>query len=621
MKRITTLILTIFWITTYSQAQHPGPGTGMTVWLQAQSNEGQTTLMDVLNNKALASQPDTHTFNFNPAYSFKAEDGINLDITKSLGKGKSIFVVFKPAIGNEESIYSIDGTDRHQLMLTTHRMAELTRIQYMNFPSPAFPYPQLNTYMEGGISSSKKAKRFSLGAAPTFQNLPANGFTGSIAEVLIYDSMLSPEEKHEVESYLAIKYGLTLQHAIAPLVNLRGEHLWRKPIKPDFQFHHTVIGVDEEHSFFQPTSCSSLPGNHLKLSFHENNSENNGFISLRDNGLPFLFDENYNSLRIWSASNLNSTNNVIISWKEEEHLPSGDWKYWLRLDTSGAQTFHPNNIKYIAVNRKQGNLVSQPFLVDQDGSGDDIIQIVQRPGTFVDYHLTAGNCGSTPAMLDFKVVGNRGPYIVHVKNNSKTIYRENILHHDVITLGDLASGSLSIKLTDQVGNTTEEEIYVNDFEPNFQQPISMTTTSLPAFLDASVNVGNVKYTWYRDNTIISSQPQIRIDQEGTYRLTIKKEDCTYHQDFHFQGEEVFPGIAVELYPNPTINGYIYTSVNMADPAPIRINVHTLDGRLVSAQSYPAAYLTEHIAHVPGPGAYLVTFLTDHHSITRKLIAQ
>lgn len=623
MKRITTLILTIFWITTYSQAPHPGPGTGMTVWLQAQSKAGNTTLVDILNNKVLASQQEQKTFNFNPAYAFTGEKGVSLDISESLGKGKSIFVVFQPGIGNEESIYSIDGTDRHQLMLTTHRMAELTSIQYMNFPSPAFPYPQLNTYLEGGISSSQKANRFSLGSPPFYQKLPANGFSGSIAEVLIYDSMLSPEEKHQVESYLAIKYGLTLHHAIAPLVNLRGDYLWRKPIKPDFNFNHTVIGMDEKHAFFQPASRSSLPGNHLTLSFHDKNSLTDGFISLRDNGLPFLFDEKHNSLRIWSASNLNSTNEVTISWQEKNStLPSG-WDQWLRIDTSGATSFHPLKTRYIRVKRQSGKWISHPFHVDQDASGDDVIQIVQRPGAFVDYALNTGNCGSNSSTLDFKVIGNKGPYDVLVKNNSKTIYRKNILHQEVITIENLTSGSLSIRLTDQAGNITEEVVYVNDFSPTFLQPASISaTTSLPAFPDATIKDEKVEYKWYRDNTIISTQPQLRIDQPGHYHLTINKEGCKYHKDFHFQeSEETTPGIAIEMYPNPSINGYFYTSLNMAEPLPVRITIHTLEGRQVSAQSYPAAYLTEYIGTVPGPGIYLITFQTDHHSITRKLISQ
>lgn len=80
---------------------------------------------------------------------------------------------------------------------------------------------------------------------------------GDMAEVLIYRSALSPSARAKVESYLALKYGLTLAPA-QPYVDSLGGMLWDGASNP---FHHDVAGLARDDATglaqYQSRSASS----------------------------------------------------------------------------------------------------------------------------------------------------------------------------------------------------------------------------------------------------------------------------------------------------------------------------------------------------------------------------
>ncbi|TJZ60367.1 hypothetical protein FAZ15_10175 [Sphingobacterium olei] len=79
------------------------------------------------------------------------------------------------------------------------------------------------------------------------------GFTGSITEKVVYDRNLTPEERDRVNSYLAIKYGVTLRNDIPAggnhtgtfdYLNAAGNIVWSGNTNPDY--HNDVIGLARE---------------------------------------------------------------------------------------------------------------------------------------------------------------------------------------------------------------------------------------------------------------------------------------------------------------------------------------------------------------------------------------
>ncbi|GGH20772.1 hypothetical protein FAZ19_15500 [Sphingobacterium alkalisoli] len=79
------------------------------------------------------------------------------------------------------------------------------------------------------------------------------GFTGSITEKVVYDRNLTPEERDRVNSYLAIKYGVTLRNDIPAggnhtgtfdYLDAAGNIVWSGNTNPDY--HNDVIGLARE---------------------------------------------------------------------------------------------------------------------------------------------------------------------------------------------------------------------------------------------------------------------------------------------------------------------------------------------------------------------------------------
>lgn len=84
--------------------------------------------------------------------------------------------------------------------------------------------------------------------------LSTQAFDGYIPELIAYGRMLSPLERKKVESYLALKYGLTLEGAY---FDSKGNLIWDKDASA--AFHHRVTGIARSDTslLMQPLSTTS----------------------------------------------------------------------------------------------------------------------------------------------------------------------------------------------------------------------------------------------------------------------------------------------------------------------------------------------------------------------------
>lgn len=79
-------------------------------------------------------------------------------------------------------------------------------------------------------------------------------FKGCSPELIVYGRMLSPAERRQVESYLAIKYGITLSGSY---LDGKGNLIW--DAHENARYHHRISGImcDSVNNFYQPLSASS----------------------------------------------------------------------------------------------------------------------------------------------------------------------------------------------------------------------------------------------------------------------------------------------------------------------------------------------------------------------------
>jgi len=156
--------------------------------------------------------------------------------------GLSVFTVYVPDEKAEEQLlWSLSGGAQLKTVLTTHRLAQLQRGDFRNFQDTAWVPARLHSYY-ARLAEDDLVLSF-LPVPPA--HLPVQGFGGSLAEVIVFDAVLSPLERQRVETYLALKYGLTLASDYLD----RSGNTVQSIVDADYQWRVAGLGCDPFFSF------------------------------------------------------------------------------------------------------------------------------------------------------------------------------------------------------------------------------------------------------------------------------------------------------------------------------------------------------------------------------------
>ncbi|WP_421805852.1 hypothetical protein [Flagellimonas sp.] len=236
--------------------------------------------------------------------------------------------------------------------------------------------------------------------------------TGDIAEILLADFSLSTTQRQMVESYLAIKYGITLNRAgqLGSIVgNLGysylasdGTVIWDPTLNINYRFDIAGLGRDR----FDDT----VGGLSLRYDQHQRISQsvNAGTIVAMSTNTNFATD-NLDQSRTeidnttWGATSLNSHLHNYLIWASDRgsvnqtavELPTGysarierEWQIQKTVSPGGVDPI--NNVS-VRVDLSGSDMLSNPncgtlvLLIDNDGDGDFLTgTLTSIPATSVD---------------------------------------------------------------------------------------------------------------------------------------------------------------------------------------------------------------------------------------------
>lgn len=126
-----------------------------------------------------------------------------------------------------------------------------------------------NLFVGGTYSASNP--QFSTGYdEASFGN---NRFDGYSPEVIIYGRYLTPAERRKVESYLAVKYGITLNNSY---LDSEGNLIWDKDENRGYHHRVTAIGSDAASALHQPLSTTSYEEGPVYATMKANDTFHNG---------------------------------------------------------------------------------------------------------------------------------------------------------------------------------------------------------------------------------------------------------------------------------------------------------------------------------------------------------
>ncbi|WEK36011.1 MAG: T9SS type A sorting domain-containing protein [Candidatus Pseudobacter hemicellulosilyticus] len=276
-----------------------GPGfvnSGVTLWLRADDElSGGDTWYDYSGNDMNAVQPTIANqallqnpgVNFNPAYQFDGTDDY-MDFTANLGLINAnpftvVGIGMRSSISTWDAWLSMQNTSPAGGFLHGISNANTVQLHKTNTGAIAtgtnlvttLNYPYLSTgtrtgnnfalYLNGKADGTvTSTQTFTVGNMRLGnRNASADlAFHGRIPEVIVYNRALSTLELNRVQSYLALKYGVSLDQATATDYvstdwdGTAGARMWTASKNTGYAANIAGIGRDDKTALLQKQSCS-----------------------------------------------------------------------------------------------------------------------------------------------------------------------------------------------------------------------------------------------------------------------------------------------------------------------------------------------------------------------------
>lgn len=539
----------------------------------------------------------------------------------------------------ERVVFSLGSDTSAGMILTNKRMAALDIYQYANYNHGTMTYPKIYSYTQNKIPESGTAtQNLQFGRHPRHQNLPVSHYNGIMAEVILFPRVISPGERQRAESYLALKYGITLnQEYPTSYLNSSGEVIWDAEVNATHNKNIAGLGRDDISGLNQRVSESTQIPGVMKVGV-SGELKNNSFLIWGDNGRALRFDEDSGirrMLREWRLSAFNYVGgpvNVAINellLHDIDPLLPGE-TYWMMTDRSGTGNFPFSETDYF-----QSQPLSYPeriirfdsVTVDTDFSGSDLFTIIAAPSFFARSIVVPPKC-ETPhsGAIQTDIAGGAPPFNVLLKGTTNNIIKvfANVAgrHH---LFDGIGQGGYHLQITDAAGKIFTEEIMVSNLSL-WENTLARSYT-LPKgetlVLNAAEGMpsGNYLYSWTLPDGSLFNREEIKIDTPGKYLLSVTDADnCKSVAEVKVKqtGRSGFK--ETELFPNP-VNGWFALRISLEWAMDINVKITDMSGKIIKQTMLrnDSYYLYNDI--INEPGTYMITIVADMHSETLKLIVQ
>lgn len=694
MKKLLSLTTILF--TSFLFSQLPGGVSGIDMWYKT----GATIPLskDYGPNAYPITRTGTITsalFNYNHSIRLQGNGNINFPYSVEDMNAATIFTVYINSGNVNSSLISStwragghqgNGINEKQFFYSTNK---LTKEDFaLGYPedNEEIPNALINTLNWFDFNSKKINNSVGTGGESTVYIGRANtvpsmsAFNGFIPEFIIYRKALSKEERQKVESYLAIKYGITLSFDVS-YFNSEYDIIWDKDYNSVFGNRILGIGRDDASTLYQKQSKSShSPNDEIILNTGElkaNNELNESvfadkdFILIADNdGATDLIDEDetegigdwkfYRMERTWlihpSGQNsdtittqLRYNASALINRIHNEYEPEywDDITVWLLIDRSVDQQtvsgFDLNQCEAYMYDAVDGDhVVYSELNWDENKSGFDQFTFAVGPKMLVDVSLQEMECEDTVGDInvqitfgepnfDFEIINQDNP-TVPVVSNSNWSTRS-------ISFTDLPNGRYTLKVEDSTGYERSVDFEVSPTTGMYinLEDEYLLTPSLSLDASEDVYVENVAYQWYRNGDAFDDNPVLEITKPGIYRVVLTNEngcqveDTTYVVDENggvekdsqtAVSEDSLAKETITIYPNPTqINNSFTVEINLLEEQDAQIQIYDFAGSLIHNETLKNSSKYQWNHRILQSGSYLITVITKNKKLTKKLIVK
>jgi len=388
-KTIIILCLMLFslFMGTFAQSPSPGGVHGTEAWFMTESvtdslngqyhwadYSGDSVKLMVKKSSLLSefrqSRSNLKTFNFNPAIRVKHNDLFkHFKLTNSNLSQFTFIGVYAPYQENNSGVvYSVNSATcsttvlrgesiSHNDSVINYSNNAVGNLNLLNSDSPErkegalkiishYHAEQPNKSVWGNskpaIISIGEADTISLNNEETILS-SENTYQGYFPELAVYSRNLTPFERNRVESYFAMKYGISLNHSY---YRSDSSMIWNISENPDYNHRITTTINDVNSNLYQPISTTSyeetpyyswLYGDSLD-SYHLNNSasaptknrllvQGREFANRINNGKYYIWGDNDQSIEL-DDSSLMIARNWLLQTNFPDEKPTEVQNVW-----------------------------------------------------------------------------------------------------------------------------------------------------------------------------------------------------------------------------------------------------------------------------------------------------
>jgi hypothetical protein len=648
MKQI--LLLVIFLLPVMpSKAQIAAPGgvKGLYMWNTSRPVAGERAVLQ----SRLYSYVDSAKrisgkackMNNNPAVLFNGNTQV-LDTLLNLNAlaGFSLFTVCQQVDTlAEQVIFSMENDTSTEMVLTNHRLASLSSFQYANYGSKFANIPRIYVYTQNQrADSSSVNRRLRFGQAPRAQHLPISSFTGFVPEMILFNRNLSYTERVKIESYLAIKYGISLNQQIPThYQNSRGDIIWNADLNASYAQNIAGIGRDDVSGLNQTITESLQTPGLMKISSSQALPDNS-FLIWGDNGGEVRFLERNNLPkclgRDWRMSSFNASGQGIavrtdaLAIQQIDPLAANE-KYWIMTDRSGTGSYPFGQTEYTLCNPMESArqvIQFDKIVADIDKSGSDVFTIIAMPALFTrsiaispDCKTNAGGCIQT------EIAGGEAPFIVKLKSLSGSGIQKILnVRERTCKFSDVLQGGYILEITDVKGIGYNEAVWVSNvhlWENTIQKSYRLREGE-QLELDASQEMpsGFFAYQWTTPGGEIFTSEKISIDRPGTYQLTVSQDDgCNVAMAVNVLQTSKSDIEKAEVFPNPVSQGWFAARISLKQEMDVLLTLSAQGGQILKEEKLQHNRYYWYNGTLTKPGLYFLTITTANSRETLKIIVQ
>ncbi|WP_291151828.1 T9SS type A sorting domain-containing protein [Flavobacterium sp. UBA7680] len=631
-KYVFNTILFLCFTTIYSQEKKQILDSGL--WIKSSDTPLKKPSDSTLNKERALKKH----FNFNPVVDF-TKDKIKKNFKNIVKKESTLFMVIKSPSKEDNTVLIMEkGGDK--TFFTTKKIQSDKDLLLNKGNSEK---GTLITYACNKNSTLTKKK-----GSITIDDLFYEDKDGKnlMMELIYFPKYLNELEQNMIESYLSIKYGISL-NGDKDYYNSNREKIWTFKDNKDYNYRVSGIGRDDLYELNQKQSGNYekdglyIGFNKIEKSNKLNSSEieDKTFIMWGDNNETTFIKENegnYKKMkRVWKLQSHGKLNSVlstqIILNKEEmiiEDLKKED-KFdsdivWLAIDTTQNGTFNFKSAYYIKPEVRENNLVFNNVSLKSNTSC--LFTFVKASDFIVKEEIEASNCGlGQLGKVKITIVGGNAPFKLRLF--SEHFSKDYDLNNNSLEVTQLKDGNYQLEVTDATLKVQKTAFTVDGFVNSnvslFKEWVLSDNGNVIVKPEIENATSIKSFEWFYDTKLISAEKELVATNPGNYSLVLTNENsCVKTFDFTVIEKDTGVNDDWKIYPNPTRTNENFTiSFTLKKIENVSVTLLDVNGRTIKKTDLGAIQQFEYKDVLSISGTYLVIITKDGVSHASKLIIQ